>query len=295
MSAMDAASGAAVAQPRGGLGRGRQPRSWTTLASIVAMLVLWQVISVIAGQNRSGDALVPNLVDLAHAAKRFADYWKGGLGVRSTKVGGPVTVEGALLGFGYNVGLTAMRLVAGVLLGILLGVGLAVLVSWSSVLRGLFALLGHFARMLPLLAMVPLFSLWFGDSEPGSILFIAFTAFALLFVIALNAIANVPPHCEQYARCLGASRARAYYQVVLPAAFPEIRAGIMLAVGFGWSAAIASEYLGQEYGLGHIVQNAEFFGRTDLLALVAFIALVFAAVSLWAVGKLLAWATRWAE
>ena len=83
--------------------------------------------------------------------------------------------------------------------------------------------------------------------------------------------------------------------VVLPAALPQIRAGIMLAVGFGWSAAIAAEYLGQEYGLGHIVQNAEFFGRTNLLALVALITLVLAALSFAAAARLMSWATRWAE
>jgi sulfonate transport system permease protein len=273
----------------------RPSRSWATPASVVGMLVLWHVVSALAGENKSGDALVPNIIDIAGSVQRFADYWKGGLGVEPTKTGGAVTVQGVLLGFAYNVGLTTLRLVAGVLLGIALGIGAAVLISWSSVLRGLFALLGHFARMLPLLAMVPLFSLWFGDTEHGAVLFIAFTAFSLLFVIALNAIANVAPHCEQYARSLGASRAQAYFQVVLPAALPEIRSGLLLAVGFGWSAAIASEYLGQEYGLGHIVQNAEYFGRTDLLALVAFIALVAAALSLWATGRFLSWATRWAE
>lgn len=285
----------AARDPAGRLGHTHAGRSWTTAASIVLMVIVWHVVSLVAGDNKSGEPLVPTIIDLASASRRFADYWRGGLGVKTTKVGGEITVQGALLGFAYNAGLTTLRLLTGVTLGIGLGIGLAVAVSWSTALRGLFALPGHFARMLPLLAMVPLFSLWFGDSEHGSILFIAFTSFSLLFVIALNAIANVPRHCEQYARSLGASRVRAYVTVVLPAAFPDIRSGIMLAVGFGWSAAIASEYLGQEYGLGHIVQNAEFFGRTNLLALVAFIALAFAAVSLWATRRLLNWGTRWAE
>jgi sulfonate transport system permease protein len=288
------ATAGAVSSP-GTFAAARASRSWATPASIVGMLVLWHVVSALAGENKSGDALVPNIIDIAGSVKRFADYWKGGLGVEATKTGGAVTAQGVLLGFAYNVGLTTLRLVVGVLLGIALGVGAAVLISWSSLLRGLFGLLGHFARMLPLLAMVPLFSLWFGDTEHGAVLFIAFTSFSLLFVIALNAIGNVAPYCEQYARSLGASRAQAYFRVVLPAAFPEIRSGLLLAVGFGWSAAIASEYLGQEYGLGHIVQNAEYFGRTDLLALVAFIALVAAALSLWATGRFLSWATRWAE
>lgn len=294
MSAVAVSPSAAPSQvPRPG--RSRLSGRRATLVSTVVLLVLWHVVSLLAGSNRSGEALVPTLVDIVGATPRFADYWRGGLGVEATRAGGATTVGGSLLGFGYNTGLTAVRLVCGLVLGIGAGVGLAVAVSWSRTLQGLFALPGHFARMLPLLAMVPLFSLWFGDSEHGSILFVAFTAFSLLFAISLNAIGNVAPHCEQFARSLGASSSRAYLQVVLPAALPEIRSGILLAVGFGWSAAIASEYLGQEYGLGHIVQNAEFFGRTNLLALVAALALLLAAVSLWLVRRGLDWATRWAE
>jgi sulfonate transport system permease protein len=140
-----------------------------------------------------------------------------------------------------------------------------------------------------------LFSLWFGDTNHGAILFVAFTAFILIFPIALNAIGNVPDYYERYAQCLGASRLRAYLRVVLPAAIPEVRSGILLAVGFGWSAAIAAEFLGQEYGLGRITQNAQFFGRTNVLALVGVIALVLAAVSYGIARRLLAWVTRWAE
>ncbi|MEZ5122137.1 MAG: hypothetical protein R2736_11260 [Solirubrobacterales bacterium] len=58
--------------------------------------------------------------------------------------------------------------------------------------------------------MVPLFSLWFGDTMQGAILFIAFTAFVLVYPITVNAIGNVASHYEQYARSLGASSARVY-------------------------------------------------------------------------------------
>lgn len=273
----------------------RAMRLWVVLASTAMMLVAWHVVSALAGANKSGEAMVPTIIDIAGSVERFADYWRGGLGVEATRTGGDVTAAGILLGFGYNVGLSAMRLLAGLTLGIGAGIGLAVCVSWSRVLRDLFTLPGHFARMLPLLAMVPLFSLWFGNTEYGSVLFVAFTAFALVFAITLNAIGNVASYYAQFAQSLGASPARTYLEVILPAALPQLRSGVLLAVGFGWSAVIASEYLGQEYGLGHIVQNAEFFGRTNLLALVAFITLALAAVSFWAVSRALDWATRWAE
>lgn len=270
-------------------------RPWVVVASVGVMLVLWHVVSAIAGENKSNEAMVPTIVDIANAVPRFADYWRGGLGVEATKVGGDVTAQGVILGFLYNVGLSGYRLLVGLILGIGVGIGLAVCVSWSRVLRDIFTLPGHFARMLPLLAMVPLFGLWFGNTEHGSILFVAFTAFALVFAIALNAIGNVASYYAQFAQSLGASPVRTYVEVILPAALPQLRAGVLLSVGFGWSAVIASEYLGQEYGLGKIVQSAEFFGRTNLLALVAFITLILAAASLWAASRALDWATRWAE
>lgn len=283
---------------RGGPSEDRDPngmRGWIVLASLAVMLVVWHVVSALAGANKSGEALVPTLIDIGASVDLFADYWRGGLGVEATRTGGAVTWQGVVLGFGYNVGLSAIRLAVGLVLGIGVGIGLAVCVSWSRVLRDMFTLPGHFARMLPLLAMVPLFSLWFGNTEKGSILFVGFTSFALVFAIALNAIGNVASYYQQFAQSLGASPGRTYLEVVLPAALPQLRSGILLAVGFGWSAVIASEYLGQEYGLGHIVQNAEFFGRTNLLALVALITLVLASLSLWIATRVLDWATRWAE
>ncbi len=270
-------------------------RPKVVIASVIGLIVLWHVASALAGTNKSGDAMVPTLWDIGGSVRRFADYWRGGLGVEATKAGGAVTWQGVLLGLAYNIGVTAIRLIAGLVLGIGVGLLLAVAVSWRHLVRDLFTVPGHLARMLPLLAMVPLFSLWFGDTEQGAILFVAFTSFALVFPIALNAIGNVPGYYSQYARSLGASGLRTYLTVVLPAALPQIRPGVMLAVGFGWSAAIASEYLGQEYGLGHIVQNAEYFGRTNLLGLVAFITLILAAISFALAGRLMAWATRWAE
>jgi ABC-type nitrate/sulfonate/bicarbonate transport system permease component len=153
----------------------------------------------------------------------------------------------------------------------------------------------HVGRLLPLLAMTSLFALWFGDSHIGVILFVAFTSFALVFPIALNSIGNVPGYYAQYARSLGASGRRTYFEVILPAGLPPIRSGVLLALGFGWSSAIAAEYITAQYGLGHIVKNAEYFARTGLLGLVGLVALLLAGASLYLAERGLRWLTRWAD
>jgi ABC-type nitrate/sulfonate/bicarbonate transport system permease component len=127
------------------------------------------------------------------------------------------------------------------------------------------------------------------------VLFVAFTSFALVFPIALGSIGNVPGYYAQYARSLGASGRRTYFEVILPAGLPPIRGGVLLALGFGWSSSIAAEYITAQYGLGHIVKNAEYFGRTGLLGLVGLIALLLAGVSLYFAERSMRWLTRWAE
>jgi sulfonate transport system permease protein len=267
----------------------------TTIASFVGVAVVWVLVSILEGHDSSGQPKVPGPVDVVTSFKHFADYWPGGLGVPSTQFHAHITTAGVLLGFAYNTGLTVMHTLAGVILGTLLAVGLAVAVSWSAAVREALSIPAHVGRLLPLLAMTSLFALWFGDSDIGVILFVTFTSFALVFPIALNSIGNVPQFYEHYALSLGAKRARTYFEVILPAGLPPIRSGVLLALGFGWSCAIAAEYISTQYGLGHILQNAAYFDRTGLLALIGAVALALAGLSVVLAERAMRWVTRWAE
>lgn len=276
--------------------RDRGP-SGRTLAVVsgIGLFALWQLLSLIAGSNSANEHNVPNIVDIADSLKKFGYYWKGGFGVQSTETGGDLTWTGALLGFVHNSLLTLMRMFAGLILGTAVGVGLAVAISWSDVLRRMFALPAHLARMLPMLALLPLFALWFGSSEEGAILFVAFATFVLIFALTLNAIDRAPPHYAQSARSLGASPLKTYLTVAVPSALPQLRSAFLLALGFAWSAVIAAEFLGQQHGLGQITNLAQYYGRTNILAMVAVVVVAFAAISYAAARWVLNYLTRWAE
>jgi sulfonate transport system permease protein len=276
----------------------RRPRRLSALRlfAVLLLLVVWQVVSLVAGRTPNGnDRFVPGAVDIVRSFDSLAYFWQGGLGVKATALGGPATFQGAVLSLIWNSGATALRLASGLAIGSITGIVLAVVLSWSTVVRRMALLPAHLVRMLPLLAVVPLFSLWFGNSELGAILFVALGAFSLLFVWAMTAIGNVPRHYRHYAQTLGAGRLRIYLTVELPAALPSLRGGLLLALGFGWSGVIAAEFLGQQTGLGRVVVQAQFFGRTNTLAVVGLIIVVYAAVSYWAAARVMNWACRWAE
>ena len=50
----------------------------------------------------------------------------------------------------------------------------------------------QFLRALPLLAMVPLFQLWFGTYFFGQVLFVAYGVGVIVFAGVVNAVRNVP-------------------------------------------------------------------------------------------------------
>ncbi len=272
---------------------GSEGSSPAWLGALLAFLLLWQAASLFAGRNRSGAHTVPSLPDILGSAKMLANYWPGGWGVPATATGNEPRWSGAFLAFVLNSGLTMLRTMAGLVLGVSASVGLAVAISWSSLLRRTMSFPAHLARMLPLLALVPLFDLWFGNSESGAVLFVGFVTFCVTFATTLGAIGSVPSYYQEYARSLGATPLRAYLTVVLPAALPRVNNGVVLALGFAWGAVVAAEFLGLPYGLGRIVLLAEQFNQFSLLALVAFIVVACAMISTLLLGKLLNRLTRW--
>jgi sulfonate transport system permease protein len=266
------------------------------IASLVGVVAIWHLVSLVAGRSPlTGQRLVPNAVDLIRSFDDLAVYWPGGLGIHAMTHGGHATLGVALLSLVYNSLATMLRLLAGLALGSFIGVGLAALLGWSRALRRMFLMPSQIVRVLPLLALAPVFNLWFGSTERGAVFFIAFATFAILFVVTLTALANVPSYYVEYAQSLGASRARAYLTVVLPAGLPELRGGALLALGFGWSVAIAAEFLGQNVGLGNIVDQAQEFGRTNTLALVGVFVMVYGALSYRLAARAFDYLIRWAE
>ena len=49
--------------------------------SVILMVIVWEAVSLLAGQNTAHQALVPGIVDVANAFRLLANYWTGGLGV----------------------------------------------------------------------------------------------------------------------------------------------------------------------------------------------------------------------
>lgn len=253
----------------------------TSLGVLAGLVILWQVISLLdRTQSVPGEPMFPGWQVLAtKTLVSLADYWQGGFGITAVAQGGQRTYAGALLAILSNSIDTTERLIAGLALGALIGFGAGLAVSWSKWTRRMVALPGQVLRTFPLLALIPLFQLWFGLTFTGMVLFVAYGVAVIFFTGTINAVRNVAQIYIDNARTLGATRLRIYRTVILPAMFPELRSTILLSLGMAWTAVVGAEFLGAQTGLGQIIVYSKQFGYVDRMFLVGLILLLYAAIT----------------
>jgi sulfonate transport system permease protein len=270
-------------------------RQRVSLLVLLAMAGIWQILSMVfTAEAVPGEPMVPGWqIVFSRTLLSLADYWQGGFGVPSVASGAERSYPAAILSILSHSLDTIVRLYVGLLLGGIVGTALGLMVSWSRWTRRLVDLPLQLLRTLPLLAMVPLFQLWFGIDFIGKITFVAYGVGVIFLAGVVNAVNNVPQIYIDNARMLGASRWRVYTTVILPAIFPEMRATILLSLGIGWAAVLGAEYLGAQSGLGYMIIYAEQFAYLDRMFLVALIFVLYASVSYWLFEKLSARMLQW--
>jgi len=250
-------------------------------AVTAGLAALWQIASIlIPYESAPGEPMVPGWQIVAtHTFLALSDYWAGGFGVAAVAQGGARTYAGAALAVLSNSWDTSLRLFTGLLLGGAVGLTCGLAVSWSIWSRRFVALPAQILRTFPMMALIPMFQLWFGATFLGTTLFVAFAVGSIFFTGAVNAVGNIPDIYVDYARTQGANRIQIYRSVILPAMFPELRSSILLSLGMAWTAVIAAEFLGAQTGLGQIIVSSQYFGYVDRMFLVALFLLLYAAIT----------------
>nr|WP_294525418.1 ABC transporter permease [uncultured Rhodopila sp.] len=138
-----------------------------------------------------------------------------------------------------------------------------------------------FFRNLSILALFPVFLLFFGIGEESKIAIVAWASFWPIFISTTSAVKGVERILINAARTLGAERLYIFAHVVLPAAVPNIFPGIRLAASYAFTALVAAEYLGATEGLGiYIRASQERFEIPSMYAGILVLGLIGVAINL---------------
>lgn len=148
-------------------------------------------------------------------------------------------------------------------LAVVVGVGLGLVLGGSRAMGKLVAPLIWALYAMPLIAIRPMTTIWFGFGNMPIIFLVFLSA---LLPIALNTMAGVRTvdrSLLRAAKVFGASRLETYRKVVLPATVPFVLTGLRLAIVTAWIILIIAELVGAPRGFGQILGVATSRFRVD--------------------------------
>jgi ABC-type nitrate/sulfonate/bicarbonate transport system permease component len=182
----------------------------------------------------------------------------------------------------------AIALVAGTIIGLMMGRSPAVERVIRHYVNGFYA--------MPMIVVLPLFSLWFGYSGAARIATIVFAAIFSIIVNVADGARSVPAEYLEVGRSFRSKRTRMTFEIVLPAATPYLLAGLRLAAGRALIGAVVAEFFLSVGGLGYfILYNSRAYHHDDAFVGVALLAAFGVGCELlvvWCTRRFLPWYRR---
>lgn len=168
--------------------------------------------------------------------------------------------------------------------GLLLATGLAVVLAvlmdlFPAVRKAVYPLL-LVSQTVPLIALAPLFAIWFGLGLLPKVIIVILVCFFPMVVALYDGIASVDPDLLDLMRTMNATDAQVYRHVKLPAATTGFFSGLRIAATYSIMGAVIGEWMGGSAGLGiYMMRARSSFSLTSLfdaiLVIVALSLLLF--------------------
>ncbi|CDK01790.1 alkanesulfonate transporter subunit; membrane component of ABC superfamily [Microbacterium sp. C448] len=230
--------------------RRRRGGLWIGALLPVAVIGLWQLLSA---ARVIDNQLFPAPSDVA------VNFWA-------------LTVNGILL---ENFLVSLARATGGLVIGATLGLIAGVLVGFSTIAEKVVDPTLQMLRTVPLLAVTPLFILWFGFGELSKVILITTGAFFPMYVNTFLGVRGVDRKLFEVGQVMQYSTWDQVRLLIVPGALPNILLGLRLSVGMAWLCLVVAELTGAQSGIGYLIQDARSLLNT---ATVMVGVVVFAAV-----------------
>ena len=182
----------------------------------------------------------------------------------------------------------AIALVFGTIFGLLIGRSTAFDRAIRHYVNGFYA--------MPMIVVLPLFSLWFGYSSATRIATIIFAAIFSIIVNVADGARSVPREYMEVARSFRSNRLSMLIGIVLPSSMPYLLAGFRLAAGRALIGAVVAEFFISIGGLGYyILYNSRSYPHNEafvgVLLLAAF-GVGFELLVNWSTRRFMPWYRR---
>jgi len=155
----------------------------------------------------------------------------------------------------------------GLVIGSIIGVTLGVAMGRFAVFEAALGMYVYAIYSTPLVALIPLISLWFGFGVQAQLIIISMFVLFPITIAVYNGVRSVDPSLIEVARSFRANEMAMWRHVIIPSVVPYIVTGLSQGVAMGLVGMSTSEIYTALSGMGQILAfSANAYKTADMLA-----------------------------
>lgn len=199
-------------------------------------------------------------------------FWQGIVwitGVPSFILPSPLRVAQAAIAnrtlIAENALVTATEVILGLFIGTVLGGITAIQLASSARLHGLVMPLLIFTQAVPVFALAPILTLWFGYGIASKVVMAVLIIYFPVTSAFYDGLIRVPVDILDMAKTMGGTKQQIMRRIKIPHALPSLGTGLKLAAVYAPIGAVIGEWVGASKGLGYLMLLANGRAKTDLM------------------------------
>lgn len=155
--------------------------------------------------------------------------------------------------FYYNISHSIVRILSGFLISVSLSIPLAFLTFQTKFVRNFIYPILELLRPVPNAAWIPISILIFTSINSSVIFIIAISSFFPIFVNTLRGLEHIHINYIKTSKFLGVTKVSYLFEVLLPAALPNIFTGLSLGISGAWLGLVMAEMISGHNGIGYMI------------------------------------------
>jgi NitT/TauT family transport system permease protein len=141
----------------------------------------------------------------------------------------------------------------------------AVLLTYSEIVRKGFYPLIVVSQIVPKVAVAPLFVVWFGLGDLSRLLLAFLIAFFPIVINTVTGLTSVDDDFVRMARAYMGTRRQIFTKIRLPHALPLIFGGMKISITLAVIGVVVAEFVAAQRGIGYLIVMANGLLDTPLM------------------------------
>ena len=152
--------------------------------------------------------------------------------------------------------ITIYEALVGYLVALILSIFLAIVIDNNRFLRQGFYPILVASQTIPIIAIGPLITAWFGFGILPKVLVVTLVAFFPIIVNMIDGFNSTDKDLINLLKTMNATKWQIFLKVKIPSALPSTFSGLRIAATYSVMGAVIGEWLGASKGLGIYIRNA---------------------------------------